>query len=198
MKISALILVLLVVIQAAAGAVEPVTAALIGEAQEYGQRFKNLAVEEFMQPWTALGDKAYRTGGWEEKAYLYTPYLLIALKAREKALAGGKVHLEDSENIITEYTGYLTFEVVMYTAFPVERQMLNAVLKQGKKNVKQYQVVAAQPEPVISLQGNRLYKTQCYIYFPDRDIMMHKPVQLTISSRGERERQFRFNLGELK
>lgn len=176
-----------------------VNADMIREAQGYGQRFYKQEANTFLLPWTVYEEKAVRISERTERAYLYSPYLLIALHAKDSALNGSQPRLADSEKILTEYNGFLTFEVVLYGASPDLTKGLEASLTQAKRTFNRYQLaIPSAPVAIKGAAGEKLYRAQCYLYFDDKGIDLTKPVRLFITTSDKRDRNFTFNLAKMR
>lgn len=176
-----------------------VNADMIRDAQRYGQRFYKQETDTFLLPWTVFEERALRNGEYTERAYLYSPYLLIALHAKDSMLQGTPPRLTDSEKILTDYNGFLTFELILYSPATDLSNGLEASLTQGKRTVNQAQIaIPAAPEAVQGLKGETMYRTQCYLYFADRSMDYRKPVRLVVRAGDKRERCFDFNLAKMR
>ena len=125
-------------------AISPINSSVIKEAQSYGQLHVHRQLDEFLQPWVSYEEKAESLNGTAEHAYLYTPFLLIATDAREKSLNGQKVKLADSERILNNYDGTLSFSVVLFGNELHFGQKAKVVLKQNKEIIEAYQVAIPQ------------------------------------------------------
>lgn len=176
-----------------------VNADMIRDAQRYGQRFYKQETDTFLLPWTVFEEKALRISEYTERAYFYSPYLLIALHAKDSMLQETLPQLTDSERILTDYNGFLIFELILYSTATDLSNGLEASLTQEKRTVNHAQIVTpAAPEAVQGLEGETMYRTQCYLYFADRGISYMKPVRLVVRAGDKRERCFKFNLIKMR
>lgn len=176
-------------------ALRAVNADMLGEAQEYGQRFFKQDTADFLLPWTVYEEKTGRINAQSERAYFYTPYLLLALHTRDSVQKNSSVYLVESEKILSDYTGFFVFEVMLYSTKPDFADGITAWLKQGKRLVKHHQIILALgPEAVEGLRGESIYRTQWYMYFPDGKVNKEKPVKLVVTIPDKRDRNFIFNL----
>lgn len=199
MKIIIAAAIVLFCVAAPVQAMSLVNSDMIRDAQRYGQRFYEQETDTFLMPWTVFEEKAIRIDEYTERAYLYTPYLLIALHAKDSMIQGTLPRLTDSEKILTDYNGFLTFELILYsTAIDLSNGM-EASLTQAKRTINQVQIaIPAAPEAVQGLKGETIYRTQCYLYFADRGIAYLKPVRLVVRAGDKRERCFNFNLSKMR
>lgn len=200
MKISTVIVLLLIVCTFPVYAVTPINEAVIKDAQTYGTAHNQMDVAEFLAPWTAYEEKAAKITDSAEKAYLYTPYLLIAVDAREKSQAKKPVKVGDSEKILSDYAGYLSFSVTLYGDTPQFADKISAVIKQGNKDIFARDLNSAVAERISAAgNGNKpLYMTRCYLYFLERDIDQNKPVMLRVITGEKQNHSFYFDLAKIK
>ncbi len=198
MKISCLILGFILLFNSQAYAIAPISSETIKQAQDYGARHINDSLGDFLRPWISYEEKAAILDETTERAYLYTTFLLLATDAREKK-AGGKLILNsDSEKIITDYSGTLSFSVTLFGKAADFIQPVTAVLHQGKKTLKAYQITApAEAEKCTWLAGE-LFMAQAYFYFSEDDLVTDMPVILTVTANDQQKRKFYFDLGKLK
>jgi len=183
-----------------AQAMSRVNAGMIRDAQEYGQRYSKQEPGVFLLPWTVYEERSVQIGEAAERAYLYTPYLLIALNAKDNEQNGISPKLEDSERILSDYNGFLTFETILYGDTAEFTSELSASLQQDKKRIKQYQIVfPSKPKAIIDrATGLKLYKAQGYIYFSDKGLNPTKPVRLAVIPADNRVRHFYFDLPRIR
>lgn len=170
--------------------------AVIREAQEYGREKTAMPLDEFLLPWTIYPENEKRIGIQTARARFYTPYLLVACDARDRAGSGRKTSLEDSRKILAEYTGFFVIELTLHGS-KAEADTVNAVLKQNDKPYSPSQISFSGSEPLRLATGNIVYIMKYYIYFHDADIAVNKPVKLAV----EWNRQtsvFHFDLAKLK
>lgn len=171
----------------------------INEAQNYGESRAKMEWEEFLLPWISYEEKTPRINEFSEKAYLYTNFLLLATDAREKHLKGVTPRIEDSEEILTNYNGYLTFSVTLYGTQEKLGQSADVRLKQGNNSIKAYQVVIPSlAERMVKHFDKPTFRSQCYFYFLEKDIAFDKPAILSIVTNDKRKHNFYFDLMQLK
>jgi hypothetical protein len=175
-------------------AVAPVNAVNITGAQEYGKSKANASLNEFFQPWTVYEEKAAMLDDTAERAYLYTPYLLIAADARDKVLAGNEVTLADVEKVLTDYNGYMIFGVTLFSPDAGFSGKVSAKLRQGSKVTKAYLIDIPPAGEKPASDQVPYYQAQGFIYFLIKDIDLDKPVSLQIITRDKRQHHFYFNL----
>ncbi|MBP2658133.1 MAG: hypothetical protein H6Q69_1165 [Firmicutes bacterium] len=219
MRILGSIFVLLVLVCNQAFAISLINRDEIKAAQYYGEKHAHMEWEEFLLPWISYEEKTPRLNEFSEfllpwisyeektprlnefseKAYLYTKFLLIATDAREKRLKGVSPQLEDSEDILTNYNGYLTFSVTLYGSQEKFGQNAVVTLKQGDASIKAYQVVIPPiAERMAKSTEKPTYRLQCYVYFLEKNIVYDKPVILSISTKDKRKHNFYFDFAQVK
>lgn len=199
MRISTVIVMLLIICTLPVYAVTPINEAVIKDAQTYGMSHSQMDVAEFLAPWTAYEEKAAQITDSAEKAYLYTPYLLIAVDAREKNQAKMPVKIGDSEKILSDYAGYLSFSVTLYGDTPQFADKLAAVIKQGNKDVLTRDINSAAAERVANANSNKaLYMARAYLYFLQHDIEPNKPIMLRVMTGDKQSHSFYFDLAKIK
>lgn len=179
-------------------AIAPISSEIIKQAQDYGVGHATDSLAEFLQPWISYEEKADRLDETTERAYLYTTFLLLATDAREKKAGGKPVLHSDSERIITDYSGTLSFSVTLFGKNPAFIKGATAVLKQNKKTIKAYQVTAPQEAEKCTWLASKLYMAQSYFYFSEEDIDLTKPVILSVTANDKQERKFYFDLAKVK
>lgn len=199
MRISTVIVMLLIICTLPVYAITPINEAVIKDAQTYGMSHSQMDVAEFLAPWTAYEEKAAKITDSAEKAYLYTPYLLIAVDAREKSQAKMPVKIGDSEKILSDYAGYLSFSVTLYGDTPQFADKLAAVIKQGNKDVLTRDINSAAAERVANANSNKaLYMARAYLYFLQHDIEPNKPIMLRVTTGDKQSHSFYFDLAKIK
>lgn len=181
-----------------AGALSLVNKEVILEAQAYGVKSKQLALTDFLAPWLAYEEKAPILNETTEKAYLYTPFLLIANDARDKTRSKQPVELADSEKILADYAGCLVFSIIINGNSSNFTDGVQVVLKQEKKVIKPYHAVANQPVKTPWFPDEPQYAAHSHFYFPDKDILLNKPITLIVTTKDKQERRFYFDLPNFK
>lgn len=199
MRIIGLTVSLCLLLVSQAFAITPINLEVIKEAQEYGKAQGQNQLKDFLLPWVSYEEKAAKLNDAAEHSYLYTAFLLIATDAREKTLNGHVVNLLDSEGILTEYTGLLSFSTVVYGDKPGFMKNASVVLKQDKKVVKAYQVMVPPNPEKISRDGGQIeFMAQCYFYFLEKDIIPNNPIILSITTNDKKEHSFYFDMAKIK
>jgi len=180
-------------------AISPVTIDVIKEAQHYGQSHVHSQQNDFLRPWVSYEEKAERLNETVEHSWLYTPFLLIATDAREKSLRGQNAELADSEKILNDYAGTLSFSVVLFGTEPHFGQNAKVMLEQDKKIIKAYEVVIPLEAEKISWNSNKsAYRLQCYFYFWEKKVARDKPMILSIVTGDKKEHHFYFAAANIK
>lgn len=199
MKLLGSMFVLLLMICNQAFAMSPINRDTIKEAQSYGEKHAQMEWEEFLLPWISYEEKTPRISESSEKAYLYTKFLLLATDAREKALKRLIPRLEDSEEILTNYNGYLTFSVTLYGEQANFGEKAIITLRQGDTLIKAYQAaIPAKAENLAKNNEKPAFRLQCYVYFLEKEITYDKPVIVSIITNDKRTHNFYFDFSKLK
>jgi hypothetical protein len=129
---------------------------------------------------------------------IYT-FLLIATDARQKGLKGQNVKLADSEKILSDYAGTLSFSVVLFGAEPHFGQKAKVMLKQDKKVIKAYEIaIPLEAEKTSGHSDKSAYRLQCYFYFWEKEIVRDKPMILSIVTDDKKEHHFYFAAANIK
>lgn len=171
---------------------------VILDAQEYGVKHKQMALTEFLQPWLVYEEHATILNETTERAYLYTPYLLLANDARDKARGKQPVELADSEKILSDYAGCLVFSITLNGSTENFTDGIRVVINQDKKVIKPYHAVTNPPVKTPSFPGEPQFSTHSYFYFRDQDLNTTKPVILVATTKDKSEHRFNFNLPNFK
>ena len=125
---------------------------MIGGAQEYGRSKVALPVNELQKPWTvneALKENIYAD---TERIIVYTPYLIVAMDAQNKAKAFEEIKLEDSKNLASGYEQALIIGAIIDAPEKINPDNLQVTFLQGDKNLPPYYselVSASSAEKVI-------------------------------------------------
>lgn len=193
------LMVLLVLWVPSAYAIAPVNEDMIKEAQDYGRDTMQLELKEFVAPWTAYEEKAVTIGDGTERAFFYTPYLLIAHHARDRAKGNQSVKIVDTEQILSDYAGYYSFTVVLYGETSTFMEKARVTIKQDKKTIEAADLTVTVPEAItVTTSKKPAYSAKAYIYFQERDIRYGKPITLVLFTGDKRSRSFYFDVAKLK
>ena len=193
----ALSLAMLLSVPLSASAVALINKTVILEAQDYGIKRSQQPLTEFLRPWLAYEEQAAIINETTERAYLYSPFLLIAYDARDKAINKNPVQLADSEKILADYAGCMVFSVTL-TGNPENfSDTIQFIIKQDKKIIKPYHAVT-NPPVKTSGSANQQVIAYSYVYFHERDVSMEKPVMLVASAQDKQEHRFYFDLPSFK
>lgn len=191
-------LLLLFSVAVPAGAISLINKDVILEAQDYGVKRKRLVLTDFLAPWRVYEEMAPILNETTEKAYLYTPYLLIANDARDKVRSNQPVELADSEKILADYAGCLVFSITTNGKSANFIDGMRVTIRQGKKVIKPYHAVTNQPVKAPWFPDEPQYVAHSYFYFSDKDIIATKPIILTVTTKDKQERRFYFDLVNFK
>lgn len=130
---------------------------MLGAAQEYGRSKTAVAIGDFTMPWTvneSLGKNIYAAG---EKVIVYTPYLVVAMDAQNKAKAFEEIKLSDSRLLASEYEQVLVIGAIIDAPEKTALNDLQVVIEQGEKLLTPYHkelVAANSTEKVIEKPVN--------------------------------------------
>lgn len=179
-------------------AVAPVNQKLIDEAQEYGQTWVMQPAAEFLRPWVAYEETVAKLDETAERAYVYTPYLLLAADAQQRTLNGQPVRFRDSERVLGDYAGYLVFSVDLFGGDKSFANRTKAFIKQGNQLIPAYQLLV----PPEAAKNNWYPKkpkfgVKCYIYFLEQNVNLQAPLTLVVMT-GRQDHNFYFNLPQIK
>lgn len=178
-------------------AIAPLNQNLIKQAHLYGSSQARAELNVFLKPWVSYEEKAENLNETSEAAYLYTPFLLIAMDAREKKLHNQLPRLEDSEKIITDYLDTLSFSVNLSGSTANFSSNTTAVLQQKGKIIKSWhEAIPTTAEPAD--KSNTKYEVQAYFYFDERELDLHAPVTLLITTGDKKTHRFYFELSQVK
>jgi len=176
-------------------AVAPMTAATVKAAQDYGRKRADYPLAVFLQPWTVYEERAAKRDDTAERAYLYTPFLLVAADARDRTAAGGTVGTADGEKVLADYEGYVIFGVTLVGGREDFTGRYVATLRQGRKSVKP-SLVHAPPPPADGSEAP--CRVLVYFYFPAREVAADRAAKLTVAAAGGRQRSFVFRFGDFR
>jgi hypothetical protein len=191
------ILSLLLIIQTLA--ISPINTEVIKEAQNYGKLQSKIQLQDFLLPWISYEEKAIKLDDTAERSYLYTSFLLIARDAREKSLNNRNVTIADSQGILSDYSGLLSFSTVLFGDKQDFIKNVSVVVKQDNKEVKAYQIIVPSDVEVASIdKGQSEFTAQCYFYFFEKDIKPDIPIILFITTNDKKEHCFYFDVAKIK
>ena len=169
-----------------ANAVAPVNGEAIEDARTYGFTKKLLDIHEFLSPWTAYEENAVKISEATDRAVCYTPFLLIANDAREKAKVNKSVNLADIEKLLADYAGYYTFTVILQGSTADFAEQASVVIVQDKKTIPAYDIAVTTAESVNVPVGEKpRYRARMYIYFHAKDIVASQPIVLKVTTSGK-------------
>lgn len=197
MKKFAVALILLVLLASQALAMSPVNTLVIKDAQEYGRRMAFENYSAFMAPWTAYEEKAQKLNYYTEHAYIFTPYILVASDARQRALNNQPIKIENSEQALAQYSGYLVFSADLHAQKAADLEKLLVKLTQDQQVIPVYYQSQAEKSQIL-VNGKPIIRSQYYLYFEDKTIQRDKPLILTITDKANRTRSFFFDLSKIQ
>lgn len=177
-------------------AIAPVNTVTIQAAQDYGRRQTNLPYAAFMAPWTSFEEKATKLDDSAEHAHIFTPYILVASDAREKALNGMPIPLEQSEKALAQYDGYLVFSITLHANNPASFSQLTAALLQDKKAFSPYYQSSASMKQ-MTIDDKTFTDARFYLYFIDKHVLRDKPVVIVITDSAKQTHSFFFDLDKV-
>jgi hypothetical protein len=180
-------------------AISSINLDVIKEAQDYGNLRNKDSLQEFLLPWISYEEKAEKLNGTTERSYLYTSYLLIATDAREKSLNGHDIAILDSEEVLENYSGLLSFSTVLFGEKEDFAKDASVIVKQDNNVIKAYQmIIPAEGEKVHLDKGQTIFNAQCYFYFFEKDIVPDLPIILSVRTTDQKEHNFYFDLEKIK
>lgn len=177
-------------------AIAPINTMTIQAAQDYGRRQTNQPYASFMAPWTSFEEKATKLDDSEEHAHIFTPYILVASDAREKALNGMPILLDQSEKAVAQYNGYLVFSITLHGSNPASFSQLTAALLQEKKSFSPYYQSAPSMKQ-ITIDDKAVTDARFYLYFIDKHVLRDKPVVIVITDSAKQTHSFFFDLDKV-
>ncbi len=180
-------------------AISSINLEVIKEAQDYGKLKAKSPMQDFLLPWTSYEEKAIKLNNTAERSYLYTSFLLIAADAKERSLNDHNISIMDSEGVLEDYSGLLSFSTVLFGDKEDFAKDSSVVIKQDKNVVKAYQMITpAQGEKVYRDKGQTTFTAQCYFYFLDKEILPDIPIILSITTNDKKEHNFYFDQMKIK
>lgn len=191
-------LIILLSVPLSAGAITLINKEVILEAQDYGAKRSKLPLSDFLQPWLAYEEHAAIINETTERAYLYTPFLLLAYDARDKAISKQSIELADSEQILADYAGCLVFSIIVNGNTEKFSDNVQVTIKQEKKIIKPYHAVINPPVKKPWAANEPHYTAHYYFYFYEQDVVLSKPITLTVTTKDKQERHFYFELPNFK
>lgn len=181
-----------------ANAIALVNKDVIIEAQQYGTKHSQEPLTDFLHPWLVYEEQAAIINETTERAYLYTPFLLLANDARDKTRNKQKADIVSSEKLLEDYAGCLVFSIVINGNNENFSENAKVVIRQDKKIVKPYHVVVNPPGKIPGTEKEPKFTAYFYCYFHERDVVIGKPITLTVTTKDKQERRFYFELSNFK
>lgn len=107
----------------------------IRQAQNYGLRNYQKSIPEFIKPWMAYEEGSKALDNNSERAYIYSPYYLVAINARERLLASQTINTSDGETVLQTFQNSLPFGVSLYLedVTDLEKTLVANLIQDGKK-----------------------------------------------------------------
>lgn len=152
MKIFAIVFCLLLTFSQQTSAMLAISDQMIGAAQEYGRSKTTIAANELQKPWIVNEDLRENIYADVESIIVYTPYLIVAMDAQNKAKAFEEIKLEDSKNLAAGYDQALVIGAIIDAPEKINPVNLQVILLQGDKNLSPYYgelITASSTEKVI-------------------------------------------------
>ncbi len=143
----------------------------IKSAQEYGIMRYQESFFNFAKQWIVFEEKSKTVDEQGERIYVYTPFYLVALNARDRLLAGQTINVYDGQVVLDAWQGSLPISVVFYVQDLVEiNDGLEAKLLQGDKSLPAFD---------FSVQNTMVVQTK----------VVREPIQVQIISDGSEKKQ---------
>ncbi len=173
----------------------------IGEAQSYGIQRATLSQAEFLAPWRSYEEHAQQLNADSDRAYCYTPYLVVASDAREKVNRHQLVFLRDGAKIWQDYAGFLTFTIQLYFNDPAVPKNISVWIEQKNSKYYSYQVtLPAENKPVTVVipdkPAKQTYLFTGYYYFMD-DIIHHDSPLVLVAAVKNKQYRFYFDMASI-
>jgi hypothetical protein len=122
-------------------ALAPMNKNTIKEAQEYGIMRYQEDIPDFAKPWCVYEETSKALDLSGERVYVYTPYYLVALNARERLISSQTINIVDGEMIVQEFGDILPVCVVVYIEDAEKvKSKISAFIRQGEKTAAAYEV----------------------------------------------------------
>lgn len=153
---------------------------------------------KFISQWTSYEENAPRIDSKTEYAYIYTPFLLVATDAREKFLAGQEVSVVDGKKLLTPYQDYLVFGITLLGNTQHFDKISKCFLNTGNVLINSYQVLTGEAIKTPWFPEQPYYMAKYYVYFPNKEITLNRPVTVTLVTVDKHEHRFYFNLDNVK
>lgn len=198
MKIVGIVCFLMIFLANSVFAVAPLNQNSIKQAQLYGSSQAKTELLSFLRPWLSYEENAPQLNESVETAYLYTPFLLIAMDAREKKLHNLPIRPEDGEKIITDYLNTLSFSVKLSGATAAFSKDTVGMIRQNNKIINACSAAIPQQAEQSTIKGKTGYETQAYFYFDEKEMDVTKPVTLIIMTGDKKFHSFYFELTQIK
>ena len=180
-----------------ANAISLINKEVILVAQGYGIKRSQVPLTEFLQPWIVYEEQATVINATTERAYLYTPFLLLANDARDKARSKQQIEFSSSEKILVDYAGCIVFSIVVNGKDENFSDKVQVVIKQNNKIIRPYHAVINTPVKIPDSSALQ-FTAHFYNYFYERDIETGKPISLIVTTKDKQERRFYFELAKFK
>lgn len=137
-----ILMVLLCIITRTSSAMMNITDHMVGSAQEYGKvRIADtITMEEFQKPWTVDEISGKNIYAVKEHIILYTPYLLVAMDAQNKARAYEMVKAEDGKALADDFKGILVVGAIIDAPERITAEKLEAYIVQNDIKLPTYHV----------------------------------------------------------
>ena len=182
--------------------VEP-SAEMIREAQEYGAGKASADAETFLAPWRTYEDNVGKLDADSERAYFYSPYLLIAADSREKTIQNKKVTLEDAEKVLNDYQGCAVIAVFLVGSDSYFPAGATVHIMQAGRQVPVYRRLVPDKAGKLSadttdvLGSEPRYSAKCFFYIQTAVLEFTRPLTIKIEA-GDGARNFFFDLAKIK
>ena len=180
-------------------AIVPMTEQNVRDAQEYGKKKSMTHINEFLAPWTTYEEKATIINDATEKAYIYTPYLLVAHQAREYTVAKKVPTAADAAAATKDYEGYYCFAINIVGYDPNFVSSIVVSAEQENQPVPVESINATKAEKMsVPVGAGPQYTSHVYAYCKDSDVKAGKLLRLTVFCKDEKYRSFNFDIAKIK
>ena len=152
----------------------------VKNAQEYGIMRYQEEIPVFAKHWRIFEESSKALDESSERAYIYTPYYLVALNARERLLASQPINLIDGQIALEAYHGSLPVCVVLYLENIDDlNSKTKAFLSQSSGDAYSYDTV---------VQYSEVVQTKVIREIVDEDIVVAKPITTEVNEKKSDEK----------
>lgn len=112
----------------------------VQEAQNYGKKNKDAAVNVMQKPWTIIEKNSAIKKGAPGKLVIYTPYLVMAMDAQNKEKVGELISLDDGMRLASKYESILVIGAIIDEPTKTAATDLMATIAQEGNIINAYHI----------------------------------------------------------